>query len=184
MQIVILPSAGLGVSGTNWKWAAREVVEERLGRNLGEIMSMWYEQDDKSYLTCPGDRRCFWQQQLPCFSQKNCLFFSSIIDAETFIFTVALQVYLAPESLGVRHTLLYNIFWLIRIRCSSITNVSIIAHHDPVQTFRLVLVSTWSHLNSLPCLGAWPDWHQDRWPSSLITAGPTCVLRVCSLLLF
>ena len=134
MQIVILPSAGLGVSGTNWKWAAREVVEERLGRNLGEIMSMWYEQDDKSYLTCPGDRRCFWQQQLPCFSQKNCLFFSSIIDAETFIFTVALQVYLAPESLGVRHTLLYNIFWLIRIRCSSITNVSIIAHHDPVQT--------------------------------------------------
>ena len=28
------PSAGLGVSGTNWKWAAREVVEERLGRNL------------------------------------------------------------------------------------------------------------------------------------------------------
>ena len=65
---------------------------------------------------------------------KNCLFFSSIIDAETFIFTFALQVYLAPESLGVRHTLLYNIFWLIRIRCSSITNVSIIAHHDPVQT--------------------------------------------------
>ena len=38
------------------------------------------------------------------------------------------------ESLGVWHTLLYNIFWLIRIRCSSITNVSIIAHHDPVQT--------------------------------------------------
>ena len=65
---------------------------------------------------------------------KNCLFFSSIIDAETFIFTVALPVYLTPESLGVRHTLLYNIFWLIRIRCSSITNVSIIAHHDPVQT--------------------------------------------------
>ena len=65
---------------------------------------------------------------------KNCLFFSSIIDAETFIFTFALQVYLAPESLGVRHTLSYNIFWLIRIRCLSITNVSIIAHHDPVQT--------------------------------------------------
>ena len=65
---------------------------------------------------------------------KSCLFFSSITDAETFIFTFALQVYLAPESLGVRHTLLYNIFWLIRIRCSSITNVSIIAHHDPVQT--------------------------------------------------
>ena len=40
MQIVILPSAGLGVSGTNWKWAAREVVEEWLGRNLEEIMSM------------------------------------------------------------------------------------------------------------------------------------------------
>ena len=32
------PSAGFGVSGTNWKWAAREVVEERLGRNLEESM--------------------------------------------------------------------------------------------------------------------------------------------------
>ena len=37
---------------------------------------MWQEEDDESYLTCPEDRRCFWQQQLPCFSQKSA--FSSV----------------------------------------------------------------------------------------------------------
>ena len=54
---------------------------------------------------------------------KNCPFFSSITNAETVIFTFALQ------SLGVRHTVVHIIF----SRCSNITNV-FIAHHDPVQT--------------------------------------------------
>ena len=76
----MLPSAGLGVSGTNWKCAPRALVEVRLGLNLEEerILSIihqlcwklsyfWMKQGN-FLSTCQEDRRHFGQQLWPSFA--------------------------------------------------------------------------------------------------------------------